>query len=180
MVNAKTMRAMRPTLDQIWKWLEQVVDPEIPVLSVVDLGIVRDLHWREEKAEPQLVVTITPTYSGCPATATIKEDIGTALRRKGILDLRIETQLSPAWTTDWLSKKGKEHLQKYGIAPPRSHGRAGAHPYSGNREVSDRAIECPRCGSKNTRMVSEFGSTPCKAFYICEVCREPFDYFKCH
>jgi len=170
MVNAKTMKAILPALDQIWKWLEQVADPEIPVLSVVDLGIVRDLSWREERGEPQLVVTITPTYSGCPATAVIKKEIGTALRQRGIPDLRIETQLSPAWTTAWLSAEGKERLRKYGITPP----------HLGGREISDGAIECPRCGSKNTRMVSPFGSTPCKAFCICETCREPFDYFKCH
>jgi ring-1,2-phenylacetyl-CoA epoxidase subunit PaaD len=179
------MPTTSPTLDQIWNWLEEVVDPEIPVISVVDLGIVRELNWCEDQGEPKLIVTITPTYSGCPATAVIKEDIVTALRERGITNVQIETRLATAWTTDWLSEQGKRRLREYGIAPPQ---RFHRQPVSGSSQSccsesyaeSEAAIECPRCGTKNGRMVSQFGSTPCKAFYVCDACREPFDYFKCH
>lgn len=184
----RVMKAISPTLDQVWNWLEEVVDPEIPVVSVVDLGIVRDLSWDEDRGEPRLVVTITPTYSGCPATAVIKKDIVTALGERGIANLQIQIRLSPAWTTDWLSEKGRMRLREYGIAPPqRSHrdfentqaATAGCGSAYAEGEVTE-AIECPRCGSKTTRKVSQFGSTPCKAFYVCNACQEPFDYFKCH
>lgn len=183
------MKAILPTLSQIWNWLEDVVDPEIPVVSVVDLGIVRDLNWREDQGEPKLIVTITPTYSGCPATTVIKEDLVKALRERGIARVQIETRLSPAWTTEWLSEKGRNRLREYGIAPPCRTNRnsntmpaASASSSAANAGKSDlnSGIECPRCGSKNTRMVSQFGSTPCKAFYVCCACLEPFDYFKCH
>jgi ring-1,2-phenylacetyl-CoA epoxidase subunit PaaD len=182
------MKALSPTLDQVWNWLEEVADPEIPVLSVVDLGIVRDLSWDQDQDESKLVVTITPTYSGCPATAVIRQDIACALRERGIANIQIRTQLSPAWTTDWLSEKGKLRLREFGIAPPRRFypdaedtqtGTAGCCFADTESEVAD-AIECPRCSSKTTRMVSQFGSTPCKAFYVCDSCHEPFDYFKCH
>jgi ring-1,2-phenylacetyl-CoA epoxidase subunit PaaD len=185
------MKAILPTLDQIWNWLDQVVDPEIPVLSVVDLGIVRDLSWNEDQGEQNLIVTVTPTYSGCPATAVIKQDIFAALRERGIEHMQIETRLSPAWTTEWLSEKGRTCLRQYGIAPPHRSdddfkatptATQGCRPANGLGKVIDLdlAIECPRCGSTKTRMVSQFGSTPCKAFYVCDTCREPFDYFKCH
>jgi ring-1,2-phenylacetyl-CoA epoxidase subunit PaaD len=190
------MSAKLPTLDQIWNWLEEVADPEIPVVSVVDLGIVRGLSWCEDRDESKLVVTITPTYSGCPATAVIKKDIVTALGEHGIANVQIETRLAPAWTTDWLSEKGRRSLREYGIAPPQPVGtrfRVSAvrdgPPYHGLRTgcgvdhaeaESTAGIECPRCGSRNTRLVSQFGSTPCKALYVCSACREPFDYFKCH
>ena len=168
------MPATSPTLDQIWNWLAEVVDPEIPVISVVDLGIVQQLNWCEDQGEPKLIVTITPTYSGCPATAVIKRDIVTALGERGITNVQFETRLAPAWTTDWLSEQGKRCLREYGIAPPQRSGCSGSYA------ENEAAIECPRCGSKNTRVVSQFGSTPCKAFYVCDACREPFDYFKCH
>jgi ring-1,2-phenylacetyl-CoA epoxidase subunit PaaD len=192
------MNANPPTLDQIWNWLEEVVDPEIPVVSVVDLGIVRDLSWCEDQAKSKLVVTITPTYSGCPATAVIKKDIVTALGERGIAQVQIETRLAPAWTTDWLSEKGRRCLREYGIAPPKPVGTCSRASVQGQfigtsagpevppyrvgptEDNANGAIDCPRCSSKDTRMVSQFGSTPCKAFYVCEVCREPFDYFKCH
>jgi ring-1,2-phenylacetyl-CoA epoxidase subunit PaaD len=164
------MNTTSPALEQIWSWLEEVVDPEIPVVSVVDLGIVRGLSWWEDQGEPKLTITITPTYSGCPASAVIKKDIMTALSEHGITNVQIETRLAPAWTTDWLSEKGKKCLREYGIAPPQR-----------LRRVSEETLkECPRCGSKNTRMVSQFGSTPCRAFHVCDACCEPFDYFKCH
>jgi ring-1,2-phenylacetyl-CoA epoxidase subunit PaaD len=164
------MNATLPALEQIWSWLEEVVDPEIPVVSVVDLGIVRGLSWCKDQGEPKLTITITSTYSGCPATAVIKKDIVTALNERGITNIQIETRLAPAWTTDWLSEKGKRCLREYGIAPPQRLG----------LDSEETPTECPRCGSKNTRMVSQFGSTPCKAFYVCDACCEPFDHFKCH
>jgi ring-1,2-phenylacetyl-CoA epoxidase subunit PaaD len=195
----KTIQTKSPTLDQIWNRLEEVVDPEIPVISVVDLGIVRGVRWCQDQGEPKLIVTITPTYSGCPATSVIKKDIVTALSERGINNVQIETQLAPAWTTDWLSEKGKGCLREYGIAPPRRLHRDLEETLTNSASVLEQAvsgslrsrcsvnhteandaIDCPLCGSKNIRMVSQFGSTPCKALYVCDACREPFDYFKCH
>ena len=145
---------------QIWDWLDQVPDPEIPVISVVDLGIVRGVAWAGDTLE----VSVTPTYSGCPATSVIAIDIETALRDHGIEDIRIRTQLSPPWTTDWLSQKGRDRLEAYGIAPPQ--------PAGGPER-------CPHCGGTDLTRVSQFGSTPCKAHWRCNTCLEPFDYFKC-
>ena len=156
-----------PSVNEIWAWLKQVTDPEIPVLSVVDLGIVRQVNWTDSGEGPTLSVTVTPTYSGCPATAVIKEDILRALQQRGVTRVSIATQLSPAWTTDWMSEEGRRRLHEYGIAPP------------GPCE-QDTVVSCPHCGSSDTRQVSRFGSTPCKAFYICNSCLEPFDHFKCH
>ena len=150
----------QPSISQVWEWLDAVPDPEIPVISVVDLGIVRGVEWQGET----LVVSVTPTYSGCPATSIISIDIEAALRSKGIEHLKIETRISPAWTTDWLSEKGRAKLEDYGIAPPQ--------PAGGPEK-------CPHCGSKNVTKVSQFGSTPCKAHWRCQDCLEPFDYFKC-
>ena len=140
----------------IWTVLKGVPDPEIPVVSVLDLGIVRSVE--EGK------VVITPTYSGCPATQFIEQSIREALDAAGYRDVAIETVLSPPWTTDWISEAGKEKLRAYGIAPP---------------ELS-KVATCPQCGSTNTEEVSRFGSTPCKAQWRCRDCREPFDRFKCH
>lgn len=151
---------MQPEISKVWEWLDQVPDPEIPVISIVDLGIVRDIVWVGETLE----VAVTPTYSGCPATSVIAMDIETALRGKGVADVRIKSQIAPAWTTDWLSDKGREKLRDYGIAPPRAAG------------GPDR---CPRCDSPSVSKVSQFGSTPCKAHWRCNACLEPFDYFKC-
>lgn len=146
--------------DQIWHWLDTVPDPEIPVISVVDLGIVRGVEWDNDTLE----VSVTPTYSGCPATSIIALDIETALLDRGIKDVRIKTQISPTWTTDWLSKKGRAKLEDYGISPPRAVGEPE---------------RCPRCKSKAVERISQFGSTPCKAQWRCTDCLEPFDYFKC-
>jgi ring-1,2-phenylacetyl-CoA epoxidase subunit PaaD len=169
------------SLKEIWAWLDSVSDPEIPILSVVDLGIVRNVRWTEgrpefttgaqrtHKSEPTLVVTVTPTYSGCPAMAVIRTDIQRGLEQRGVSRVRVETQLSPAWTTDWMTERGRKRLREYGITPPEPQ---AANPCT--------LIDCPRCGSSDTRLVSRFGSTPCKAFYICNSCLEPFDYFKCH
>jgi len=169
-----TDAVVRPTVEQILLWLNEVADPEIPVISVLDLGIVRDVFWRNE----ELVVAVTPTYSGCPAMAIIAQDIRTALAGHGIRRLHLETRLSPAWTTDWLSAKGKARLRDYGIAPPVQQ----VIDISGiSRKVStEPVVNCPHCGSAHTQLISRFGSTPCKALYKCADCREPFDYFKPH
>ena len=142
----------------IWRVLGDVPDPEIPALSVVDLGIVREVH-----ADPP-AVWITPTYSGCPATVAIEASIRVALTQAGFADVAVETALSPAWTTDWISDAGRKKLSAYGIAPP---------------EMGV-TTACPQCGSPDTEEVSRFGSTPCKALWRCRACAEPFDRFKCH
>ena len=144
--------------DAIWEVLERVPDPEIPAVSVVDLGIVREVGRGR--------VTITPTYTGCPATQVIESDIRTALDAAGFREVAIETILSPPWTTDWISEAGRAKLKAYGIAPPVSAGQ--------------RAVECPQCASSETEEISRFGSTPCKAQWRCRACLEPFDLFKCH
>ncbi|WP_134679159.1 1,2-phenylacetyl-CoA epoxidase subunit PaaD [Paracoccus ravus] len=170
--------AQHPGTDQVWDWLSQVPDPEIPVISLTDLGIIRDVAW----ADDTLVVTVTPTYSGCPATSIINLDIETALRGHGIDKLRLERQLSPAWTTDWITEEGREKLRAYGIAPPID-GTAADGRLAGRiarlAGSSNLTIACPRCGSTKTEKLSQFGSTPCKASYRCTDCLEPFDYFKC-
>lgn len=155
-------------VDEIWDWLRDVPDPEIPVLSIVDLGIIRDVKWAGET----LIVTVTPTYSGCPATTFISQMIDAAIRARGIHDLEIKTQISPPWTTAWISEEVREKLKAYGVAPP-VEGAACAGALK-----SQRPAACPRCGSTNTEEVSRFGSTPCKASWRCKDCLEPFDYFK--
>lgn len=170
--------AVLPSIDQVRHWLAEIPDPEIPVISLTDLGIIRDVAWENDI----LVVTVTPTYSGCPATTIINLDIETALRARGIEKLRLERQLSPPWTTDWISAEGREKLRAYGIAPPvdgtAADGRLAAR-VDRLANGSNLVIPCPRCGSTKTEMVSRFGSTPCKASWRCRDCLEPFDYFKC-
>lgn len=168
-----------PALDRIWSWLEGVPDPEIPVISVVELGIVRDLEWLAGPGddEPELRVAITPTYSGCPATDVIASDIEQSLRSHGIRHLRLENRLTPPWTTDWITPAGRQKLREYGIAPPAE--RADASARLAGTKAAPPVVVCPRCGSISTSKVSEFGSTPCKAQYRCRECLEPFDYFKC-
>ena len=166
-----------PPTERIWDWLSQVPDPEIPVISLTDLGIIRDVEWQGDT----LVVTVTPTYSGCPATGIINLDIETALRAHGIEKLELKRQLAPAWTTDWITPEGREKLRAYGIAPPID-GTAADGVLAGrvSRLMDNNlAIPCPRCGSSHTQKVSQFGSTPCKAQWRCKDCLEPFDYFKC-
>ena len=145
-------------VERIWSVLETVPDPEIPVVSVVDLGIVREVTTDR--------VAITPTYTGCPATQVIERDIRAALDAAGYRAVAIDTVLSPPWTTDWISAEGREKLRAYGIAPPTPRG--------------ERAVHCPQCGSADTEEISRFGSTPCKALWRCRSCAEPFDLFKCH
>lgn len=159
---------------QIRVWLEQVCDPEIPVISVTDLGIVRDIIAH---AEGSVEIIITPTYSGCPAMEVIAAEMRTVLQQHGIDKLIITSRLAPAWTTDWMSAAGKEKLRRYGIAPPAQQ----VIDISGiARSQQVLALECPQCGSAHTRLVSQFGSTACKALYRCLDCLEPFDYFKAH
>src|SRR5687767_1527038 len=155
-----------------WKLLDTIPDPEVPVLSVVDLGIIRNV----EIINDSIVVTITPTYSGCPAMDVISMEIRMTLLENGYRNVVINTVLSPAWTTDWMSEQGKQKLKAYGIAPPTVRQQV-CHTDLFQQEE---AIECPLCGSYNTRMISQFGSTACKALYQCNNCMEPFDYFKCH
>lgn len=150
--------------DRILEILSQVPDPEIPCVSVVDLGIVRDVRGN--------TLVITPTYTGCPATIAIEHDIRAALDRTGFSHVKLETTLSPPWTTDWISDEGRAKLRAYGIAPPPK----GAAKNS----LRETPAECPRCGSSHTEEISRFGSTPCKALHRCLDCSEPFDRFKCH
>jgi ring-1,2-phenylacetyl-CoA epoxidase subunit PaaD len=155
----------------IWQLLDDVCDPEIPVLSVTDLGIVRDVKCDDKKVE----IIITPTYSGCPAMDMIAVNIKAGLQAKGVENVAVTLVFSPAWTTDWMTERGRERLRAYGIAPPEA-------------EVIDKMVlfaegpqvACPRCNSLKTKVLSNFGSTACKAMYQCETCKEPFDYFKCH
>ncbi|PIE11316.1 MAG: phenylacetate-CoA oxygenase subunit PaaJ [Rhodobacterales bacterium] len=148
------------SVEQVWAWLEEVPDPEIPVISLVDLGVIRGVRYDGDT----LVVSVTPTYSGCPATGIINLDIETALRERGVDDLRLEQQLSPPWTTDWLSDKGRAKMAEFGIAPPQPAGGPD---------------KCPNCGGTDLERLSQFGSTPCKAQWRCKSCLEPFEYFKC-
>jgi ring-1,2-phenylacetyl-CoA epoxidase subunit PaaD len=167
-------------LTEVWGWLSEIPDPEVPAVSIVDLGIVRDV---QHDADARLVVTVTPTYSGCPATEVIASSIREALEHHGVEDARIEMRLSPAWTTDWLTPEAKDKLRRYGIAPPA--GLASNEQLIDASRIlryrpADVSVKCPRCGSACTELISGFGSTPCKALYRCVDCREPFDYFKPH
>lgn len=159
----------KAVLAEVRRIAATVCDPEIPVLSIEDLGVLRDVRMRDGGIE----VVITPTYSGCPAMNMIALDIELALAKAGFDRVKVVTVLAPAWTTDWMSEEGRRKLKDYGIAPP-SHA-AGRRALFGKDEVV-----CPRCGSASTTLLAEFGSTSCKALWRCDACREPFDYFKCH
>jgi ring-1,2-phenylacetyl-CoA epoxidase subunit PaaD len=174
-MNTQEQSGLKP--EQVWNWLAEVSDPEIPVISVVDLGIVRNVAV-SESGQPGCVITITPTYSGCPAMEVIAHEIESTLKRHGVEQVRIETRLSPAWTTDWMSAAGKENLKGYGIAPPAQQVIDISSISRGPRP--ELTVACPQCGSTHTRLISQFGSTACKALYRCDDCLEPFDYFKCH
>jgi len=154
--------------ERAWRAAASVVDPEIPVLTIEDLGVLRSVDVVDGRAD----VVITPTYSGCPAMDAISDDVASALAGAGFDDVRVTLALAPAWTTDWMSAAGKQKLQKFGIAPPTGHSRA-----NGPVRLS-LAVKCPHCSSLNTRELSRFGSTSCKALYECRDCLEPFDYFK--
>ena len=156
---------------EIWQHLEEVKDPEVPVLSVVDLGIVRKITIDNDVIN----IIITPTYSGCPAIDVISMDIRLKLMEKGFRNVIINQALSPAWTTDWVSETGKNKLKTFGIAPPNPR-----QQFCTSDMFAEEAVECPRCNSFHTELISQFGSTACKSMYRCLDCREPFDYFKCH
>jgi len=164
---ARRAHREKSPLPEIWALLDQVCDPEIPVLSLWDLGVLNNI----ETVDDRLTVTITPTYSGCPAMQTMREDIEAALRQSGIKNFEVCESLSPAWSSDWISPEGRCKLTAYGIAAPKSCD-------SCQGAALDHDIQCPHCGSANTRMTSEFGSTACKALFQCQACQEPFDYFK--
>lgn len=168
MLNGKTLKN---SIEHIYKLLTEVPDPEIPVLSVLDLGVIRNVEHENDL----VTVTITPTYSGCPAMNTFEEDIISHLKKNGYENVTVETVLSPAWTTDWISQEARQKLEDYGIAPPID-GTAdkGQLFYDGPKNV-----RCPQCKSTNTELINMTGSTACKALYKCKDCLEPFDYFKC-
>lgn len=179
MVNAVANPVSRETL---LSWLAQVMDPEVPVVSIVDLGILRDVQWLNA-SENSVIVTVTPTYSGCPATEVIAQSIREALHVRGISKVDVRTQLSPAWTTDWMTPQGRDALLAYGIAPPATR----AFQNDGSLAIdisalmpSKAVVPCPQCDSRKTRLLSQYGSTACKALYQCNSCLEPFDYFKPH
>jgi ring-1,2-phenylacetyl-CoA epoxidase subunit PaaD len=157
-------------LQDCYAWLAAIHDPEIPVLSILDLGIVRNIELLSTlNQEGHIRVTITATYTGCPAMDTIAMLIKMELLNKGYKKVEVERSIAPAWTTDWMTQEGKEKLRAYGIAPPDK-----------RFSIPDNGIICPQCGSSNTRLLSEFGSTACKSLLQCNDCAEPFDYFKCH
>lgn len=160
------------TREDLWNIAARINDPEIPVLSIAELGILRDAR----ASEHGVTVTITPTYSGCPAMDAIRDDLIAEFRREG-LDVQIELVLAPAWTTDWMSESGKAKLAEYGIAPPTGRSAIGSQRDPVRLSL---AVKCPLCNSLNTRELTRFGSTSCKALYQCQDCREPFDYFKVH
>lgn len=154
---------------EIWNILSTLKDPEIPAISLIDLGIIRNVSYRND----EWIISIVPTYSGCPATQMIEESIREALRRNNIDSYQLDISIDPPWTTDFITEKGREDLRAYGIAPPTQEGT--------KRDLFSVApsVKCPRCGAKDTKRKSEFGSTPCKSLYQCGVCKEPFEYFKC-
>ena len=176
--NIEDISLVNTQTSEIWKLLGDVCDPEIPVLSVLDLGIIRDVIAEPMPLENAIQYTIitTPTYSGCPAMDIISIDIKLKLIEHGFKNVKTITVLSPAWTTDWMTETGRQKLTAYGIAPPNPRQQVCENKLFAVAE----AIQCPICKSYHTRLVSQFGSTPCKALYQCNECEEPFDYFKCH
>ncbi len=172
--------ALTAAEQKAWALAATVCDPEIPVLTIEDLGILRAVHVLEDAVDggagrSAVELTITPTYSGCPAMDAIRDDLKSAFAKAGYADVRVNLVLAPAWTTDWMTESGKAKLQEYGIAPPSGNSRAGGH--SGPVRLS-LAVKCPQCSSLNTKELTRFGSTSCKALYVCQDCKEPFDYFK--
>ncbi len=161
---------MQFTEEKILSFLQEIPDPEIPVITIVELGVIRKINITDNAVE----VELSPTYSGCPAMKQMEDDIINTLKAKGIEQVKIKTVYTPAWTTDWISPDAKEKLRKYGIAPPQESTTDKSFITGKTKQ-----IKCPRCGSLHTEMVSQFGSTACKALYKCKDCLEPFDYFKC-
>ena len=162
------------TEEKVYEWLSSVTDPEVPVLTVMDLGIIRGVELDNKEGQDFVKIIITPTYSGCPAMDVIAMQIRMAMMSHGIKNIEIESRLSPAWTTDWMTEEGKIKLKEYGIAPPN---RKAFQPLGFFEED---VVACPRCGSQDTELVSQYGPTSCKALYKCHTCKEPFEHFKCH
>lgn len=156
--------------EKVWELLNQIPDPDIPVISIVELGLVKDVEISDDS---KVTVTITPSYSGCPAMSVFKDDIKVLLRENDFKEVEIKTSLTPAWTTDWLSPATKEKMRVHGIAPPEH------EPDQGMLFCKQKPVACPRCGNHETKIVSRFGSTPCKALWYCNTCQQPFEYFKC-
>jgi ring-1,2-phenylacetyl-CoA epoxidase subunit PaaD len=171
---ASTSSTARLSRAEAWAIAATVLDPEVPVVTIEDLGILRAVEVDESG---HVDVAITPTYSGCPAMEAIRTDIGAAFARAGYDDVRVDFVLAPAWTTDWMSEAGKAKLEAYGIAPPRTRA-AGPNSTDGTPVPLTLSVRCPQCGSPDTRELSRFGSTACKALWVCNACREPFDHFK--
>jgi ring-1,2-phenylacetyl-CoA epoxidase subunit PaaD len=165
--------------ERIWSLLMEVKDPEVPVLSVIDLGIIRDVavssNEKENAGQPEINIIITPTYSGCPAMDVISMDIRLKMMENGYRNVLVKQQLSPAWTTDWMTEEGKQKLKAYGIAPPNP-----TQQFCTSDMFREESVSCPRCNSYHTELISQFGSTACKSMYRCLDCKEAFDYFKCH
>lgn len=185
-VNTAQDPVLKTAAQKAWDIAATVCDPEIPVLTVADLGILRNVELLPATAEaetaaddagtaPAVRVTITPTYSGCPAMDAIRDDLKTAFAAEGYASVDVDLVLSPAWTTDWMTEAGKAKLEEYGIAPPSGHSNAARH--AGPVRLS-LAVKCPQCSSLHTKELTRFGSTSCKALYVCQDCKEPFDYFK--
>lgn len=168
----REMETTFPDKKTIYTYLEEITDPEIPVLSIIDLGIVRDIHLTRDELE----IIITPTYTGCPAMDMIAASIKMEMAARGFKKTKVTFVISPPWTTDWMTESGKQKLKEYGIAPPNPR-QSVCEP---QLFAAAEAVPCPRCNSYHTHRVSEFGSTACKALYQCDDCKEPFDYFKCH
>ncbi len=164
------------TATEVRQVLATVTDPEIPVITISDLGILREVTVEGGR----VTVPITPTYSGCPAMQEIRADITTALAAAGVDDVEVRTVLSPAWTTDWMSEDGRRKLREYGIAPPERRPSGPVHVQLGTRRESPPRLTCPQCGSSDTEELTRFGSTSCKSMWRCRSCREPFDHFRAH
>jgi ring-1,2-phenylacetyl-CoA epoxidase subunit PaaD len=161
------------TNDKVWELLNQIPDPDIPVISITELGIVR---YVEQGDGGKWIVTITPSYSGCPAMSVFREDIKTVLMENGAKEVELKISHSPAWTTDWLSEATREKMRQHGIAPPETNSDQKVELFSDSK----RKITCPHCGKNETQRTSQFGSTPCKALWYCNACQQPFEYFKCY
>lgn len=161
----------KPTKEEVWEYLSRIPDPEIPVITITELGVVRNV----EVSDDNVIVTITPTYSGCPAMKAFEQDIISTLESKGLKNTQIKIVYTPVWTTDWINEEAKRKLKEYGIAPPEKTTADKRALFSDHLKV----IPCPFCDSKNTELRSQFGSTACKALYFCNACQQPFEYFKC-
>jgi ring-1,2-phenylacetyl-CoA epoxidase subunit PaaD len=167
------LKTIELTKEQVWDFLREVKDPEIPVLDIAELGVLRDVSFDDDK----IIITITPTYSGCPAMKAIEQEINTVLKIHGVENYSIKTVYSPAWTTEWMSAETKQKLKDYGISPP---SQSTEQHLKSLLEGNNVSAQCPFCNSNNTKLTSSFGSTACKALHYCNNCNQPFEEFKCH